>query len=389
MILLILSWTLALLGLAQAIAALRGMPRLPDLTRAEPPVPISAAGPDLSVIVPACNQEAAIAATLRSLLASTGLRLHILAVDDRSTDHTGVLMDEVAAEAASTPHTFQVIHIATLPAGWLGKPHALAMAAAQARAPWLLFTDGDVFFAPDALARTLAYASSEQADHVVLVPTLIVRSWAERAIQAAMQILAQWTIHLWKVADPSTRDFIGVGGFNLIRREAYQSVGGYEAMPFEVLDDLRMGWKLKRSGFCQRVVLGPGLVHIRWIVGALSVISLVEKNGFSLYRFRTPLHLLATLGLALQAVIPIAALFGGLWTISASVVFLLALVLNYQAHRRLTLTPAWYALFYCPCVAIVGYAFLRSMVLALVRGGIRWRGTFYDLATLRRNAGRW
>ena len=134
-----------------------GMPRLTDLSKLDkeslPPLPKSDA-PDLTVIVPGCNEEDSIEATLRSLLASTGLRLEIVAVDDRSTDRTGERMDAMAAEAAkSGPHTLVVIHNQALPQGWLGKPHALKLGTDRATAPWLLMTDADVTFAPDALEQ--------------------------------------------------------------------------------------------------------------------------------------------------------------------------------------------------------------------------------------------
>lgn len=392
---LVFSSLLALAWLWQAFCALRGIPTLTDLTQLSDPTTLlisdASVGPDVTVVVPACNEEASIEATLRSLLASKGLSVQILAVNDRSTDSTGERMERVASEAAVSggPHSLQVLHITELPDGWLGKPYAMARAAAQAQGKWVLFTDGDVLFSPDALARALGYAEAEHADHLVLVPTLIVRSFGERAMQAAMQVLAQWTIRLWKVADPRARDFVGLGGFNLFRREAYLSVGGYESLRMEVLDDVRMGWKIKRAGFRQRVAFGPGLVRIRWFHGALSVVRLVEKNGFACYRFRPLLHVLASLGLSVLAVAPLAALACGGWTAVAGTVCLLATILDYWAHRRLTQAPAWMALFFIPCAAVITYAFLRSMALALARGGIRWRGTHYALDTLREQAGHW
>ena len=171
------SWLLALVWLWQALTARRGMPSLPDLIGSGvlqlPPLP-ACEGPHLTVIVPACNEEDSIQTTLRSLLASTGLRLQIIAVDDRSTDRTGERMDEVAAEAAATggPHDLRVIRVSELPAGWLGKPHAMALAASNAAAPWLLFTDGDVVFHPQALDLALREALALNADHLLLVPTV-------------------------------------------------------------------------------------------------------------------------------------------------------------------------------------------------------------------------
>lgn len=392
-----LSWLLALAWLVLALAALRGIPTLPDLTRlpAPPPRPPSPR-PDLTVVVPACNEQAAIAATLRSLLASRGLRLQVLAVNDRSTDGTAAAMASVLPEAASTPHQLELLTVTALPADWLGKPHAMALAAARARAPWILFTDADVLFAPDALARSLQHAQAVQADHLVLVPTLILRTLPERAMHAAMQVVALWAIRLWRVSNPRARDFIGVGGFNLIRREAYLAVGGFESLRLEVLDDLRMGWKIKRAGLRQHVAIGPGLVCIRWIDGALSVIRLVEKNGFATYRFQPILHVLASLALAAVALLPWASLAASLAPIparaalaSAGLVSLLATLLAYRAHRRLGVSPPWLALLFAPSMLVVTWGFFRSMLLAYARGGIVWRGTLYPLALLRRHAGRW
>jgi glycosyltransferase involved in cell wall biosynthesis len=284
LIMAVLSSLLAVGWLWQAVRALRGVPMLPDLTRADAAWPDQTERtiPDVTVIVPACNEEEAIQTTLRSLLASTGVRLQIVAVDDRSTDRTGALMDAVAAEAQARAgsHTLEVIHNRDLPQGWMGKAHALAIAAERATAPWLLFTDGDVAFDPRTMALGVGYAEAEKADHVVLLFTLELKSIAEGAVFAAFQALAAWNMRLWKVADPVAKDFFGAGGFNLVRREVYERLGGFAALRMEIVEDLRLGWKIKRAGYAQRIVIGPGLVRIRWIDGALSIVGLMEKERF-------------------------------------------------------------------------------------------------------------
>lgn len=392
-ILALLSWLFAFGWIWQALVALRGIPHIPDITGEDcadlpPLVPCNA--PHISVIVPACNEEAAIRATLRSLLDSSGLRLEIVAIDDRSADHTGKFMDEIAAEAAATngPHSLCVIHIRELPAAWLGKPHAMAVGAQTATAPWLLFTDGDVLFQPRALELALREAIDVNADHLILIPTLILKTLAERAMLATIQVLSQWTIRLWKVDDPRARDFMGIGGFNLVRRSVYDQVGGFKELRMEVLDDLRFGWRVKRAGFSQKVVVGPQLVRIRWIDGAFSVIRLLEKNGFAVYRYRASLLLIACLGLAVQAVLPLAAIAVGGWSRAAGLLTCVAIGLVYAANRRVTQVSPWTAVLFGPAVAIVTFALFRSMILVLVRQGVNWRGTRYSLEILRRHAGR-
>ena len=385
-------WLVAAAWLVQGWLVLRGMPALPNLTKIAETLPAleRCDGPDVTVVVPACNEEATIEATLRSLLASEGVHLQVIAVDDRSTDSTRACMDRVAAEwqAGRGLHTLDVLHVRELAHGWLGKPHAMALAARQARAPWILFTDGDVLFAPSALQLALRQAQAVRADHLILIPTLILKTVGERAMLAAMQTLSQWTIRLWRVSNPKAKDFIGVGGFNLIRRDAYEKVGGFDALRMEVLDDLRLGWKVKRAGLGQFVALGPGLVRIRWIDGALAVAKLVEKNGFAVYRYRVELTVLACAGLALHVLAPLAAVAAGGWTALAGVLTYAGIAMAYEGNRRVSQVSGWHAVLFAPAAAIVIYAFVRSMVLTLVRGGVTWRGTLYPLDGLRRAAGR-
>jgi glycosyltransferase involved in cell wall biosynthesis len=392
-VLTVLSWMLALGWLWQAVAALRGIPTLPDLIQSGAAFPdlASSEEPDLTVIVPACNEEESIQTTLRSLLASTGVQLQIVAVNDRSTDRTGERMEAVAAEAKARggPHTLEVIHNRELPPAWLGKAHALALGAAQATAPWLLFTDADVTFDQRATALSLGYANAEQADHVVLALTLEFTSSAEGAVFAAFQALSGWRTRLWKVADPKARDFFGAGGFNLVRRDVYERLGGFEALRMEVVEDLRLGWKIKRAGFAQRFVLGPGLARIRWIEGALGIVGLLEKNGFAALRYRVGMCLLASLGFAAQILLPLAAMASGGWTSVAGALTYAFIGLAYVANRRVTQVAPWQAILFAPSTAILLFALLRSMILTLKRDGVEWRGTRYPLDELRRNAGRW
>jgi len=102
-----------------------------------------------------------------SLLALDYSNYEVIVVNDRSTDRTGQIMDEVAASSQARG-LLKVIHISELPAGWLGKTHAMWTASQHASGDWLLFTDADVFFKPDSLRRAVAYAEAERADHVVL-----------------------------------------------------------------------------------------------------------------------------------------------------------------------------------------------------------------------------
>jgi cellulose synthase/poly-beta-1,6-N-acetylglucosamine synthase-like glycosyltransferase len=382
----VLDWLIALSWLTRVLVWRRMLHRVPDLTRT---VETHLALPLLSVIVPARNEAASIAATLRSLLAADGVNLQILAVNDRSSDQTGAIMERLAVEGGTPNKTLQILHITELPAGWLGKTHAMALAAQHATGEWLLFTDGDVLFRPDALRRAIEYATSSGADHLVLLPTILLRSWGERMLVAFLQVLSIWALRPWRVADPAARrDSIGVGAFNLIRRSAYDALGGWEALRMEIVEDLALGRRVKTRGFAQRAVLGLDLVGVRWAQGAFGVVDNLTKNLFAVFHFRPELLLGFVCGLALFTLFPLAACLAGpaLWWPTG--LMLIALFLAYQQMGRYQHFSSAQMPLYPVAAVLLLYALLRSMCLALWHGGVSWRGTFYSLRELRQQSKR-
>ena len=156
------------------MTALFGLPKVPDLLSREYDAAPSI-GPSLTVVVPALNEEAAVGACLELLLAQEYESLQIVAVNDRSTDGTGAVMDALAAQY---PKQLRVLHIVELPEGWLGKTHAMAMAAKlEPKSEYLLFTDADILFRKDALRRAMGLVVASSADHMVTLPTLILKRW--------------------------------------------------------------------------------------------------------------------------------------------------------------------------------------------------------------------
>ncbi len=136
--------------------------------------------PRVSIIVPARNEAEHIEAALVSLLQLDYPDYEVIAVDDRSDDATGAIMERVTSEwrerGEASHHRLKVLHVSELPRGWLGKVHAMWKAAQQATGEWLLFTDADVVFRPDALRRAMTYGERERADHVVLFPTMVMHN---------------------------------------------------------------------------------------------------------------------------------------------------------------------------------------------------------------------
>ncbi|HEY0795165.1 MAG TPA: glycosyltransferase [Acidisarcina sp.] len=395
----VLAWLVALNWVYRVFAALRNLPNVPNLC-ASPYANASlkdnsSGGERLCVIVPACNEEATIAETLLTLLRSEAVSMEVIAIDDRSTDSTGAIMDRIAATPGND--ALRVIHVTELPPGWLGKPHAMALAARQTQAEWLLFTDGDILFHPDTLRRALLLMAQEKGDHLTIFPTLILKSFGERTFICCTLVLSIWMARPWKIGDPKAlKDSIGIGAFNLVRREVYTAAGGYESLRMEVLDDVRMGYKIKRAGYRQRAAYARDMVRIRWGVGVPGLMRNLTKNAFAVFGYRVPMLLGGCFGLAilcLMAFVPILFLLPlhG-WThtgflLGPAVVQLTAIALLARYQQRHSGIGAQYVLLFPVGACLMIYAMLRSMVVTLRRGGVGWRGTLYPLSELRKHAG--
>ena len=340
--------------------------------------------PRVSIIVPACNEEADIEQGLSGLLALDYDNYEVIAVNDRSTDHTGEIMDRVAASPAAHGR-LRVVHVTELPPGWLGKTHAMWSAGQQAGGDWLLFTDADVLFKPEVLRRALAYAESENADHVVVFPRIIMKRPGEKMMIAFFQTLFTFGHRPWRVADPETKDHMGVGAFNLVRRTAYEAVGTYKALRMEVLDDMKLGKVLKNARFRQRNVFGDDLISVRWAKGAMGVVDNLTKNFFAVLSFQWWRTVASVFGLFFLNLGP----FLGIWLAHgwARVPYVVALgsmFLIYLGMSFKSSIPPYYFLLHPISTMMFEYTLIRSMVLTLRNDGVIWRGTKYPLEELRK-----
>ena len=394
---------LAAIWLSRVIDTSVGVRRLVNITRPEwdrnPATP--SGNPRVTIVVPARNEEASVGQALSQLLALDYDNYEVIAVDDRSTDGTGKIMDQFAdgrppsslehAETWSQRHPgpgdgkLRVVHIKELPRGWMGKAHAMWSAAKLSTADWILFTDADVMFRPDCLRRAIAYAEAERADHLVLFPRTIMKHPGEKMMLAFFQLMFVFGHRPWKVADPKAKDHIGVGAFNLVRRKVYEAVGSYEALRFEVVDDMKLGKVIKNAGFRQRNVLGEDLLELHWAQGALGVVRNLTKNFFAVMSFQAWRAIGFCVAAAFINIMPFAGVFlahGGAripYAVALGCLFFLYFGMSLFSDVR-----PWYVLLHPLGTLLFIYTMLRSMAFALRNRGVEWRGTMYPLDELRR-----
>ena len=188
--------------------------------------------PEISIIVPARNEEASLGDCLESLTAQTGVAFEIIVVDDASSDRTR----EIAQSFAKV----RVISAGPLPDGWTGKNNAVIAGAKEARAQWLLFTDADTVHLPGSLARALDEVKTEGADLLSYSPGQVAVTFAERAVMPVIfaELAAKYPPQ--QVREQSPGIVAANGQYLLVRRAAYAAVGGHAAVATEILEDVAL-----------------------------------------------------------------------------------------------------------------------------------------------------
>jgi glycosyltransferase involved in cell wall biosynthesis len=362
------AWTSASLIVLALLLLRRHWNRLP-LLAADPLLPTDP--PSVCLCIPVRDEIRELAPALDSWLAQDYPALHILVVDDGSTDGSSELLCQ---RETTRPDRLRVLRNDQLPAGWLGKNHALDLASRQPeaeRADWLLFADGDVQAAPGLLRRAIAFAYSRPTDILALIPAVDVVSPAERVIlpMAASAFLLVVPPH--QVPNPRHPAFCGVGGFTLVRRTAYAAVGGHAAAPLEAIDDMMLARRVKAAGFINRVARGGPELHLRMYHGLGELVRAMRKNSAALpawwlLPFLLPLVLLV--GLA-PLWLPCAGHPG-----LALLLWLLVSALVGDTQQRMTGRPMDLLLALWPLTALVFAAGTAWALTDRLRGVNHWRG---------------
>jgi glycosyltransferase involved in cell wall biosynthesis len=374
--------SLVWLGLClQWLRGIRRIPVLEDVLEAD----LVDRSPPLSIVLAARDEERSVKESVKSMLAQDySGTLEVIAVNDRSTDRTGEILEELAAKH---PGRLRISNVESLPEGWLGKTHALYTGATRATGEWLLFTDADVVFSENCADRAVRYATTNGLVHLALPPEILCRSAPLRSFVAAFTLVFEMTQRPWRVGDPQAQEYVGIGAFNLIRKDAYEKSGTHRAICMRPDDDMKLAKLLKRHGFRQGVAYGAGLLSVEWHQTLPDAVRGLSKSMFSSLDYRIGATGAGVLMLIMTNVLPVFGLLsrdtsGTLCRLNLLSTFLLY---AYRARHFGNDTPWWYAVLHPFGICVFIYAMLRSASTTLVSGGIEWRGTRYLLKELKDN----
>ena len=337
--------------------------------------------PRISVLFAARDEEKKLPGALATLVAQDYPRLEIVAVDDRSSDATSRILDEFAANHSQ----LCVVHVRELPPGWLGKPHALQKAYETSSGEWLVFTDADVKFQPDALRKVVSLVNGRKLDHLSLLGNVDRSGFWDTVLITFFGMSFQLATDLYQVSNPSSRSYVGVGAFQMLKRGAYEACGTHRRLAMEVIDDMKLGKLVKQAGFRSGVAVAQDTVSVEWHMGLKNLVLGLEKNFFAAAGFSLGMVALQIVTLLLFNVAPLLGLaFGGGWVRAlAAVSLVISLCFHLGGDLVMRVSPLY--CFTLPLGALLfSYILLRSTALTLKQGGIYWRDTFYKLDDLRR-----
>lgn len=336
--------------------------------------------PCVSIIIPACNEAATIYPAMQSVLALNYPNLEIIVVNDRSTDQTGKVLEGIRADHPQT----KLYEIKELPAGWLGKAHALQYGADRATGEYLLFTDADIIFERSTLTRAINHVRQNKLDHL----SMFFENIAPGGLLNGMLLdLCGGLLLLfkpWRAKDQKSKRFMGVGAFNLVKTTAYRQIDGHRSFSLHPIDDIMLGKVIKERGFAQDCLLGHGFVQVKWYSSVRELINGIMKNSFAACDFNILFVLAGCLFIFIVGILPLWGVIltgGATQLIFGAVVLtrLLAFAHGYSYLRFSRFNSFWALI--TPYLNL--YMVLKAMVVTLKNDGIDWRGTHYSLKDIK------
>jgi chlorobactene glucosyltransferase len=363
-----------LLAFIQTLVNLRVMPRL-DADRSPRETPL------VSIVVPARNEAHIIDRSVRAFLAQDYPNLELIVVNDRSTDATPDILRRI-----DDPRLIRIDGVEPS-AGWLGKTWALEQGSMRARGELLLFVDADLIYAPPAVRAAVEYLQRSGVALAALLPHFEMKTFGEQVSMPMLAFFVFAGMPVWYSNRSNVvRLAIGGGAGNLIRRDAFESIGGFQALRGAVVDDVGLARLARQHGYATRAVRADHLLSVRMYEGGHAVIDGFTKNAFPvLNRSYAGAAILLALMVILH-LLPYGLAFTGDWAaigvVAVSIMTRLALfrTFRYRLDNAVFLHPLM--------VIFWAWIMLRSVWFTGVRKQIRWRGRMYDAAQTRFGAER-
>jgi glycosyltransferase involved in cell wall biosynthesis len=337
--------------------------------------------PSVAIIIAVRNEEDKLQEALTSLCNLNYANSKIIVINDRSTDNSGKILTEVQAKYQQ----IKIITIDKLPQGWLGKNHALYTGYNLSDEEYLLFADADVLYKKDVLSKAISYCMRNKLDHLTILPELTSSSPVLKSVISTFILMLTAVQRPWAAKIKTSKASIGVGAFNLVKREAYEHAGTHKAIAMRPDDDLKLAKIMKSSGGNADVLYGQNELKVEWYKNIKEFIDGMMKNMFSGFDYNVLKVFGGVAGTLLFFVLPLPTIliFGNsLERISAIYMLLFQVILYWKVPG--SKGRWWYGFMSFYGGIIIVYIMIKSTFKTIKNGGIYWRDTFYSLTELRK-----
>ena len=334
--------------------------------------------PSLAIIIAVRNEEEDLANALQSVCNINYSNCRIMVVNDRSTDRTAAILQDFKM---SYPQ-ITVTTVTTLPDGWLGKNNALYQGYLSSTEEWMLFTDADIVFHPDALSRAVSYAVVNKLDHLAILPKVVSRSAILNSVLATFTIMLMMHLRPWDAKKAKSKAYIGIGAFNLVRRDAYERAGTHALIKLRPDDDLQLGFKIKSTGLRQDVLIGNEYVSLEWYKNLGQLGNGLLKNSFAVANYKTGESIVNTILILISIALPMPLMF--IFGSTGIRLMACAMLLTHIVYMVVIPPNKWWYAFVIPFAGFfMAWTTFRATYITLKQGGIYWRDSFYPLAMLK------
>lgn len=238
--------------------------------------------PVVSVVLPARNEQDNIQKCLNSLVRQDYQNYEIIAVNDCSTDATGEILHKIAA--SNSDRKITIVNLKRKPTGWVGKNWACFQGYNRSSGQVLLFTDADTIHAPDTISLTVRHMVDEKLDALTARPRITSDNTLTKIVLPLVWMVSHIAYSASKVNNPKSKTGFVFGGYYLITREVYESLGTHQSVKGEIAEDLAIGEKLKHGNHRLRMFLGEENIQASWASDSGSLHSAIQRTIVSAFR---------------------------------------------------------------------------------------------------------
>ncbi len=360
---------------------LKREPRLANRTSGKMPNPL----PLVTVIISAKDEERHIEEAARSILASDHASIQLILVDDRSTDRTLEIMEDLARQDSR----ITVLSVQELPPGWTGKTHAVFLGTHQASGEILLFTDADTVFRPDAISRALRHFLTNGLDMMSLIPGFTDRGLLEDAVHPHLALGLSYFYPLTEVNDATKPAAMASGCFIMITKRAYREVGTWETFRSQVTEDVALAKAVKAKGLKMGLMRGGDLVRTRPFATLSEVCRFWERTYYGALEQSIPKMVRLVFNYVSLVLLTLFFVFSGVLLLfgtdtapinglfAMSTLAMAAVIIPYSVFIRLEHGNWLYGLLAPVGIFVGAWVAVSTLGTVVMDKGIQWRGSLY------------